>query len=235
MNWTNFLRPAHRLRSKTAGIAILGIGAILTTGLLPSIAYTPEVGLEIEGSRTLNQAKIVDTSYVGECPGVDLGKVRGRFLSQAHPPAPGQRVVIRNITRGMIGDQAPFTNRNYSEGKGSETATITFGTQHALKTLNVMQGVNDFEYEIRQGEQVVNKGQFSAEFERSERTQERRANCSQKTYCASYRDKPGRDSRRGDDKKRNDSERECRRQATKTTCTCPNGNVVREFSNDRPW
>jgi hypothetical protein len=234
MNWPNFFRPALLLRSKTAGIAILGIGAILTTGLLPSIAYTPEVGLEIEGSRTLNQAKIVDTNYVGDCPGVDLGKVKGRFLSTATPPAPGQRVVIRNVTRGMIGDQAPFTNRNYSEGKGSETTTIAFGTQHALKTLSVLDGVNDFEYEIRQGEQVVNKGQFSAEFERSQRTQERQASCSQKTYCASYRDKPRRDDKKPGDRKRDDSERECRRHATKTTCTCPNGNVVREYSNN-PW
>lgn len=223
MNWLNLLYPGQLLRSQLLQASVLSMGVVFATGLLPSIANTPEIGLEIEGSRNLNQATIVDTNYVGECPGGEAGKVRARFFSEATAPAAGQRVVVRNVTRGLASDPVPYTDRDYSKGRNSESTTIAFGTKHGLRTLNVLEGLNDFEYEIKQGDRVVDKGEFSAEFERTEQTRERRATCSAKSYCARYE--------KGSQKSR----KECRRYATKTTCSCPNGQVVREYNSNDRW
>ena len=219
MNWLNLLCPGQLLHSKTLQASALSASVIFTTGLSPTIANTPEIGLEIEGSRTLNQATIVDTNYVGECPGEGAGTVRARFFSGAIAPASGQRVVVRNMTRGTAGDPSPYTDRDYSQGRNSESTTIAFGTRHGIKTLNVLEGLNDFEYEIKQGDRIVDKGKFSAEFERTERTRERRATCSEDSYCARY----SKDSN-GDDKN-------CRRYVTRTTCSCPNGQVVQRYNS----
>jgi hypothetical protein len=85
----------------------------LAFSVLPALANAPnaEVGFEFEGFQTLNSATVVSTEYTGECPGSQRETVKARFLSSTTPPAPGLRVIIRNVSRGFGGDSAPNTVR----------------------------------------------------------------------------------------------------------------------------
>jgi hypothetical protein len=192
----------------------LAITVILASGSVSLKAQDVEKGFEFEGSRNLNQATVIDTNFVGECPGQGRGSIRGRFYSSAMPPAPGRRVMIRNVTRGVDSDPQPFSDRDYSKGRNSEALQVAIGTRHELKNLTVIEGQNDFEYEIREGNQVINNGTFSAEFGRDEQTRGRNATCRSNFYCRSNS---------------SHSKKKCRRPATRVTCSCPNGSVVNQY------
>ncbi|MBD2354904.1 hypothetical protein H6G41_09755 [Tolypothrix sp. FACHB-123] len=129
-----------------------------------SLPTNSEVGFEIEGQSQLNQIVIPLFRYVGECPSsaVYATKVTAWFTSSTEPPSKGRRVIIRNISRGMSPDKFPFTDRDYSKGRASESTDIIFGTKHSNNIFVVRENTNEFEYEIRQDNSVVERGQFSA-------------------------------------------------------------------------
>ncbi|MBW4582381.1 MAG: hypothetical protein KME42_22665 [Tildeniella nuda ZEHNDER 1965/U140] len=159
------------------------------SGKLPTISQADvqtaptQAGLEFEGFGTPNTGRIIDTIYQGECPGEAQGTLKARFYSTATPPGTGRRVVIRNVSRGLAGDTIPFTDRDYSKGRTSEPTSAQFGTQHELTRFTVLEGQNNLEYEIKQGSNVIEKGAFTTELSRSERTRNRQALCSSETYC----------------------------------------------------
>lgn len=178
-----------------------------------------EIGLEFEGSRDLNRGTITDIYYRGECPGSAAGAVRARFFSSQTPPGLGRRVIVRNVSRGFGGDTAPFTDRDYSQNRTSESTTVMVGTQHELRYFSVLEGLNDFEYEIKQGEQVINRGSFTATIDRRERTQPRSANCQREQFCLDNPSKPVSQCKKDRVRYRN-------------RCSCPDGRTF--FQDDYP-
>lgn len=162
--------------------------------LLPGQAQVPiaqkDAGLEFEGFGTPNTARIVDTIYQGDCPGEEQGAVKARFYSTATPPASGRRVVIRNVSRGLSDDSVPFTDRDYSKGRVSESTSVEFGTKHELTHFVMLEGQNNLQYEIKQGDSPIERGSFIAQISRDERDRTRNAICSEERYCSDSKDTP---------------------------------------------
>lgn len=96
------------------------------------------------------------------------------------------KLIIRNISRGMSPDNFPFTERDYSNGRSAESTDITFGTEHRGRVFVVRDDDNEFEYEIRENNSVVERGEFSAVVSRSSTISEvyREAREVDKGYCA---------------------------------------------------
>jgi hypothetical protein len=153
-----------------------------------SLPTESEIGFEVEGQSELNQIVVPLFRYVGECPSSKIyaGRVKAWFTSSSQSPRNGRKVIIRNISRGMSPDNFPFTERDYSKGRSSESTNITFGTQHRDSVFVVRDDSNEFEYEIREDNSVVERGQFSAFVNRSSTVSEisREATERDKGYCA---------------------------------------------------
>lgn len=189
-------------------LAQVTVPTIQTTPTVQTTPTTPkDAGLEFEGFGTPNTGRITDTIYRGECPGESQGSIKARFYSTGKSPAPGQRVVVRNVSRGLVGDTAPFTDRDYSEGRTSESTSVEFGTKHELRHFVVLEGQNNLEYEIRKSDSaVVERGAFTAQISRDERTRNRNAICSDEKYC------------RGSENTPLD---QCENVSTRSRCYCP--------------
>ncbi|UBF28992.1 hypothetical protein K9N68_14815 [Kovacikia minuta CCNUW1] len=114
--------------------------------------------------------------------------------------------MIRNVSRGLAGDTVPFTDRDYSKGRTSESTSIQFGTHHELTHFVVLEGLNNFEYDIKQGSNVIEQGTFTADFSRAERTRDRSAICSDEKYCRNSENTPLKD---------------CKNVRTRSRCYCP--------------
>lgn len=149
-----------------------------------------DAGLEFEGFGTPNTGTITRTIFRGECSGEDPGSIKARFYSTTTPPAADRRVVIRNVSRGMAGDTAPYTDREYNKGRTSRGTNVAFGTSHRQQYFAVIEGLNNFEYEIKQGSSVLEQGTFTAEISRDEQTRSRNAICSDEKYCRDSEDTP---------------------------------------------
>lgn len=162
----------------------LGMRAIAQDQVIPEAPRAPEIGWEFVGSRTLNAATIEDIEYTGQCPGEEVGDIRASFTSEQHPPAPRHRVIVRNITRGMESNPAPFTNREYNSGRASEATVMRFGTSHSGRFFHVLPGENQFEYEILERRRPVTTGQFTATIARNLRQIERDAEWKSDRVCA---------------------------------------------------
>lgn len=147
-------------------------------------AIAAEMGWEFDGRQTLNLAALRETQYVGDCPGQETETVEARFTSSKVPPAPGRRVIIRNVTRGISGDPLPFTNREYEKGRSSEATKIEFGSKHSSKRFRVLPGDNQFEYEIRQGDRLMDSGSFVATIEKRYQEIRRDAQWYEEEICA---------------------------------------------------
>ncbi|MBV8886205.1 MAG: hypothetical protein JO235_19735, partial [Chroococcidiopsidaceae cyanobacterium CP_BM_RX_35] len=103
-----------------------------------------EAGLEFEGFGTPNTGTITRTIFQGECSGEDPGSIKARFYSTTTPPGADRRVVIRNVSRGIAGDTAPYTDREYNKGRTSQATTVAFGTSHKQQYFAVLEGLNNF-------------------------------------------------------------------------------------------
>lgn len=175
-------------------------------GNLPSTAS--KAGLEFEGFGTPNIARINDIVYQGECPGEEQGGLRARFYSATTPPGPGLRVVIRNVSPGYPENKIPFTDRDYSKGSTAQSTLVKFGTDRGSSYFRMLEGQNNLEYEIKQGDQLIEQGTFTAELSRGEKIRNRSAFCSTEEYC------------RGSE---STSLNKCKNVRTRTRCSCPDG------------
>lgn len=133
-----------------------------------------EVGLESEGQRELNQVVLPHIVYYGECPGEAYLSTRSWFTSSKVTPDNKRRVIITNVTRGLSPEKPPYTNREYYSGRSSEGFDIYFGTKHRKRYLSVLDGMNDFEYEIKEKKTTIERGFFQAFFTPSEPIRKRR-------------------------------------------------------------
>ena len=67
----------------------------------------------------------------------ESGSLEAWFTSASTPPAPGLRVVIKNVTLKAIDEQIPYTDREYNSGSQSEHFFVRFGTRHNEQYLTV--------------------------------------------------------------------------------------------------
>lgn len=122
-----------------------------------------EILVRDRGGITVNQATFNRIEYVGQCPGVAYipSELEAQFVSQTTPPAPGRRVIARNVTKGINSDPYPFTDREYDEGRYSEGFDIQIGYNHSQRNFSVINGENQLEYEIKEANgNSVERGMF---------------------------------------------------------------------------
>jgi hypothetical protein len=125
--------------------------------------------------------------YTGECPGSSKGIVKASFTSTAFPPSRDRRVIVRNVSRGVASDPFPFTDRDYSRGRGSQITEITIGSGHDGQFLIVRQGENDFDYTIKEKNTIVDQGTFTAYVETTTIVEEKNKVPTTKRVCPGNR------------------------------------------------
>jgi hypothetical protein len=185
------------------------LATIVATALAnPGLAQTPAVGLEFEGSRDLNVGNLIDTEFVGDCPGREVSTQTARFISERVVPGENQRVVIKNVTRGL--GETPYTDREYDKGRLSEGTVIKFGTSHDSKFFTVLPGENLFQYEVRRRDQSIETGTFTAMINQDRRQVDRNARWMTDEVC-------------GNSSVSKDS---CADMRSRQQLKCPNGNVL---------
>jgi hypothetical protein len=151
-----------------------------------SVQSIPSVGLFFQGSDVLNQGKIVSFTETYTAPSVrkdgyclggsyyppeyiyqsysrtTIGQTSASFRSDKTPPARGLRVVIRNVTAAIDQSSIPYTDREYHQGDRSESFVLKRDVSHDSQYLAVVQGSNEFRYEIKNNLEVVESGTFTA-------------------------------------------------------------------------
>jgi hypothetical protein len=126
---------------------------------------------------------------------VDEGRVEAGFVSSKTPPAPGLRVVIRNLTRGMLTNPLPYSDREYDKGVTSEPLVMALSNVHNGRYLAVAIGNNNLTYEIKRKNEVVESGSFVVSIDRQITTKTEteslaaaRTRCSSQNYLGNGRD-----------------------------------------------
>ncbi|MBD2463796.1 hypothetical protein H6G89_22605 [Oscillatoria sp. FACHB-1407] len=204
------------LTTKTARRAILiSTASLLSLMVSKSSAQSQvpaEIGLVFEGVREMNDITLTTFQYTGECPGRVNPEVTAWFKSEQTPPGRRRRVIIRNVTPGVRPSEQPFTNREYDEGTISESFLIEFGTSHSNRRFRVLEGENEFQYEILERRNVIESGRFYAYFENNVQTQARNSTFQTQQVCANAAVPIG----------------ACADVRTLNRWSCPDGNIVRQ-------
>jgi hypothetical protein len=73
------------------------------------------------------------------------------------------RVVVRNMSLKETSEPIPYTDREYDKGSRSEGFVAGLETEHQSRFFALQPGVNQFAYEIKRGDQVIETGQFTAD------------------------------------------------------------------------
>lgn len=154
----------------------------------------PQIGFNFKQSQEFNVGAVttvsVSTTYQG-----DSGSCRGRFyfsnfqtytntyteeasehatfISSNMPPAPGLRVVIRNVTPRIDQNPSPYTDREYDKPPTSEGFKVSLGTNHSGRFLAVQPGENHFSYEIKRGNTIIESGTFTARIDHQTQSRQR--------------------------------------------------------------
>ncbi len=166
-------------------VAIVATSAMIAASQSQSISIPSDsVGLIFESGSSLNQAGFAVTEYFGDCEGVQTPELLASFISAKTPPAPYRRVLIRNITQGISTNPYPYTDREYDERRpSSETARTSLGDTHNGKQFNLMEGNNEFEFEIKERDRVIDSGKFSAQVIKTLQQVQRDAEWEKKKVC----------------------------------------------------
>jgi hypothetical protein len=156
-----------------------------------------QTGLEFQDSPLFNVGSITTlfvtetfTFDAGSCVGqvyfprierstrtyMDEESARARFISITTPPAPGLRVVIRNITQGIDQNSIPYTDREYDKPPLSQEFKLRLGKSHSSRYLAVQEGKNNFSYEIKSKDSVIESGTFTASINHQNKNLDREAN-----------------------------------------------------------
>jgi hypothetical protein len=90
-------------------------------------------------------------------------KIKSWFVSERTPPSPGLRVVVRNMSLKETSEPIPYTDREYDKSSRSEGFVAGLETEHQSRFFALQPGVNQFTYEIKRGDQVIETGQFTAD------------------------------------------------------------------------
>lgn len=171
------------------GLAMIGLMLAVTSGLAQNL---PLAGFKFARQNASDTASgtLIKVEYVGECPGETNPVAKARFFSTKTRPAPDLRAIVKNVTFGFSGETKPFTDREYHSGDVSEGFNIQFGEQHSGRFLAVQPGENQFEYQIKRGQQVVETGEFTASFDQKtvQRSRDTVPVRRESKYCYRYKD-----------------------------------------------
>jgi hypothetical protein len=185
-----FARGTYALtvRGLEAGFAPALSSAVDRLPEFGSASLSQDVGWQAVGNPTMNALSLPVYRYVGECPGGGVGRITAAFQSTTTQPAKDLEVVIRNVTAGIDDDPYPNLERDYDQGSTSERADIGFSADQirvfiGRRTMAVMPGLNQFEYEIKDGDRVVEQGEFATRVVPMPIVQERRAQQRTEQYC----------------------------------------------------
>lgn len=183
------IKLKHRLSIPKSARWVLVGSVILVPSLLTakSVAQSSnsQTGFIFEAIRELNEVRLTTIQYMGECPGESSPEVKAWFTSATTPPGEKRRVVIRNVTPGIDPDKQPYTDREYQEGTVSEATLIEFGTKHSSRRFHVIPGENEFQYEIKERENVIESGSFESILESDVKTETRNSSLKTEQVCAS--------------------------------------------------
>jgi hypothetical protein len=86
--------------------------------------------------------------------------MQGWFVSPTTPPAPGLRVVVKNVSIASGTEASPYTDRKYEQGEKSERFIASLADRHQQKYFAVQSGSNQLTYQIKRGDQVIESGEF---------------------------------------------------------------------------
>lgn len=181
----------------TYALTVRGVDAGLAPALSSAIERRPEfgsaslsqdVGWQAVGNPTMNAIALPVYRYVGDCPGGGVGRITAAFRSNTTQPAEDLEVEIRNITAGIDDSPYPHIERDYDEGLTSERADIGFSADQirvfiGRRTIAVMPGLNQFEYVIKDGDRVVEQGEFATRVVPTPIVQNRASQQSTEQYC----------------------------------------------------
>lgn len=170
-------------KAKTWGLQMIGLLLFNAFTARSMDAQSLQTGLKFKYSQESNVGAVyssfVTTEYQidsGRCYGAvyvsnpqtysrnDTEKESGYavFISRTTPPALGLRVIIRNVTFDINQNPSPYTDREYDKIPTSEGFEVDFGTQHNGGYLAVREGQNNFLYEIKRANTVIESGSFTA-------------------------------------------------------------------------
>ncbi|KAM3095315.1 hypothetical protein ACKFKF_25325 [Phormidesmis sp. 146-12] len=179
--------------SKVIGVSLLSVPLMVDFTQAQARSPALQIGFKFQASQQLNVGTIMTLS-VTEAYTVDSGRCHGpfyysnfqtrtrryteetgraEFISNTMLPAPGLRVVIRNVTPGIDQNPPPYTDREYDKASTSEGFRVSFGTSHSGRHLAVQPGKNDFSYEIKRGNTVLESGTFIASIDHQTKSVER--------------------------------------------------------------
>jgi len=77
----------------------------------------------------------------------------------------------------------PYSDHEYDEGRSSEEAKVNLGFRHDRNRFKVLAGDNEFYYEIKDGNTVIDSGKFIAHVERQKIVRARKKVEQTETYC----------------------------------------------------
>ena len=184
--------------SKVIGFSLLSIPLMSNlTHAQSAGSPAPQIGFNFKQSQELNVGTVttvsVSTTYKGDsgsCHGpfyfsnfqtytntyTEEASEHATFISSNMPPAPGLRVVIRNVTPRIDQNPSPYTDRKYDKPPTSEGFKVSLGTIHGGRFLAVQPGENHFSYEIKRGNTILESGTFTARIDHKTQSRERHEN-----------------------------------------------------------
>lgn len=185
-----FAQGAYELtvRGVDAGYAPALTSAVDRQPEFGSASLSQDVGWQAVGNPTMNALSLPVYRYVGDCPGGGVGRITAAFRSATTQPAEDLEVEIRNVTAGIDSDPYPQIERDYDEGSASERADIGFGADQirvfiGRRTIAVMPGLNQFEYAIKDGDRIVEQGEFATRVVPQPIVQSRASQQRTEQYC----------------------------------------------------
>jgi hypothetical protein len=165
---------------KTIGLLMFNFFIANSINAQPAISQT---GFKFKDSQRFNVGTVynllvTETSQVdsGRCVGAiyfsnfqtytrtytEQASAHATFISSKTLPAPGLRVVIINLTPGIDQNPSPYTDREYDKVPASEGFRVNMGTNHSGRYLAAQEGKNNFSYEIKRNNTVIESGAFTA-------------------------------------------------------------------------
>ncbi|MFM1812451.1 MAG: hypothetical protein RLZZ336_1389 [Cyanobacteriota bacterium] len=125
--------------------------------VLAQATAAPGTGQFLLNGTAVQQVAAQLVTYVGDCPGDGQDEIRGVSFLTPVPPAPYQRIVIRNDRTGG------FTDREYDERRPSaEAFNMALGSGQRGSALTLSEGVNSFTYVVRNRLSNTELGQGTA-------------------------------------------------------------------------
>ena len=171
------ISASYEIHNLTAPLTVISSNAIIQAN----------AGLAFESSSVLNRVTLSTTYYTGDCPGLARNWMIGRFRSEVTRPSRNLRVRLTNLS-GQ--GEAPYTDREYSDGASSESTRVSIGSSHEKQYFIVTPGPNKIAYKISGPSESVETGNFELYVDFNKVEQFRAATTKSERLCAAFASLP---------------------------------------------